>query len=149
MKKQIIMLIWGILLIGIVAGVMAFNLKPAKFTPDPIAPAISYSGDITFNCGKKSMSVHLEESNLDIDDDFERAVRGMCVEEITNIRDWNGRTYQENNYGLRSFDEDKLREDECRHLKKDYDKSIQECVDITRRYVEPAPPREIREIKDD
>jgi len=110
MKKQITILI-GILLIGIAtAGVIALVLTPSSFTPEPARQNIRYEGNITFDCGKEHKSVYLNEPNLDIDEDFEEAVKGMCSQPITNILDWNGREYkQDKNYPeCRSFNETKI-----------------------------------------
>jgi len=106
-------LIWlgMILLIGIVgAGILA-NINPAVFTPSAPSERIRYEGNITFDCGGKQMSVHLNEPNMDIDDDFEQIVGVICTQEVTNVKDWTGREYKQvtiNEITYRSFDEEKL-----------------------------------------
>lgn len=111
--KKIITLIGVILLVSfITAGAIGLILSSASFIPEPEKPNIRYDGNVTFNCGKEKMFVYLNEPNLDIDEDFEEAVRGMCDTPITNIIDWNRREYQQDkNYPeCRSFNETKIQE---------------------------------------
>jgi len=129
MKKinLIIGIIFCISLVG--AGAIGFNLINAKFTPEPYEEQVRNSGEITFDCGKNHIKLFLDEPNLNIDDDFEEAVRKICDKEVTNVIDWTGRIYKKNEYGLRSFDEKKIEEDSCKNKKMNYDEVKGECVE--------------------
>lgn len=121
-----------ILLIGFVvgAGVTIFNIEPTIFKPKPVPSEIRYEGTITFLCGKTPMQITLTERNLDIDDDFEEAVKKVCQSDVSNVEDWTRRKYQyDKKYpDFRSFDEDKIRWNKCRQEGLNYDSKSKSCV---------------------
>ena len=129
MKKINLIIIAGILLVGIAsASLFVFNLTSATFIPESNDGIIhKQEGVVTFLCGGKPMELPMSEPNMDIDDDFENEVKTICGKQVTNVEDWIGRTYQKNDYGLRSFDEDKLKDDECSHEGMSYNVTSNDC----------------------
>ncbi len=110
--------------------VINLNLTDAIFTPEQRGIPTLNAGNVTFDCGKTSMNVYVSSGDLKIDDDFEQVINGVCTEEITNVVDWNNRDYQQNQYGLRSFDEDILRKDVCNQNEQNYNITSKECYKI-------------------
>lgn len=123
MNKKIITIMFGmILLVAIVtAGVISFSLTPATITINEKVE--QQKGMVTFDCDGTPAYIMLGENNLDIDDDFERAIQSgakrvtpiveeVTIEhddwtetyenqitriecsELTNIEDWTGRVYK-------------------------------------------------------
>ncbi len=111
MKKLIIFGIVIVLLAVIVTAVLN-NITDAVFIPEQLEVRTKLKGDITFDCGKTPMSLHFSVSSLEhLDGDFEQEVGFVCDKEVTNVVDWNERTYKSiivGNDTLRSFDETKL-----------------------------------------
>ena len=115
MKKTI--WITGLLLIvGLVIAGDSISVTPSSFKPEPKPINTRQTITVTYNCGKDIKTLSFNEPNTDIDDEFEEEVKGTCGQDITNIRDSLGRDYKENVYGLRSFDETKLKEDVCNRM---------------------------------
>lgn len=110
-----------ILVITLVSAQVAFNLTDVVFTPEPKGVPNIYEGNVSFDCDKTPMVVWVSSGDTKIDDDFEQVIGIACAEEVTNVKDWNGRTYKQNEYGLRSFDEDILRKDVCEKNGQTYD----------------------------
>ena len=142
MKK--INLIWLIIgMIGLIAGasLIAFNLTDASFTPTPIQEDIRHEGIVTFDCGKTPMDVMVYGGGEpNIDDDFEDAVKKVCTQEVTNAVDWNLRIYKQNEFGLRSFDEDVLKKDVCIKSDLNFNVTSKECYEETEPEPEPEEP---------
>lgn len=116
MRNKIITIMFGIFLISLVSAgvvVISFNLTDVKWTPTTTTGLIKQEGTITFDCNKVSMSFNMSEPTMDIDDDFEQVIGNYCNQEVTNVQDWTGRRYKQNEYGLKSFDENKLKTDVC------------------------------------
>lgn len=135
MKKLTTILV-GILFISLVSAgviVVSFDFERARFTPEDDTPPTRFKGTITFDCGRTSANINLSEPNMDIDDDFEAEVKEHCNEEITNVIDWTGReydVYQDEDFVLRSFDQDKLRAKKCERNNSDYNKTTEQCDEI-------------------
>ena len=134
MKKITLTILVGILLIGMMsAGAVLVNfvIKDVSFTP-PISNETRAEGNVTFLCDGKIKNAYMDEPNLEIDDDIEQFLGARCSGNVSNIVDWTGRKYQENEYGLRSFVDDKLKTDVCNRQELDYNGS--DCIE---------PPTEI------
>jgi len=123
-KYAILILIFFVSLVS--AIVIDLTLQDATIPPIP-SEFIQYGGNITFNCGEEPMKRYMSEPNLDIDDDIESFISNICNQTATSVIDWTGRTYKQNEFGLRSFDQDKLREDVCVKNDQDYNKTSRGC----------------------
>lgn len=112
MKKLTILLVSILAITLVIAGEVALTNIDSVFTPKK-PPEVNYSkGDVTFDCGKTKMTITLNEIGS-IDDDFEEKASLICKEQISNAVDYKGRKYQTNEYGLRSFNQDKLNKNVC------------------------------------
>ena len=108
MKRKSIFIMLGIILVAtLVSAQIVFDLTNAEFTPESKGEIILYEGSITFDCRGSPMVVYVSSGDEKIDDDFEQVVSSVCTSLVTNVIDWNGRPYKQNEFGLRSFDEDK------------------------------------------
>jgi hypothetical protein len=110
MKKIIVVLIGIFLIAGVIAGGVVL-VSDASFTPEQPKEKTRYTGEITFKCGGESMSVYLDEPNMDIDDDFEMAVAQVCDGVVSDVVDWVDRKYKQievNGETYRSFNESYL-----------------------------------------
>ena len=130
MKNKTLLIIFGIILVAtLVTAQIIFTITPVDFTPEPRGRITLYEGNITFNCkGSPPMSIYVSSGDERIADDFEQVVSSLCTSQVTNIRDWNDRTYKENQYGLRSFDEDVLKEDICNRNAQIYNRTSGRCA---------------------
>lgn len=117
------------LVVSVVTAQVVFNLSDAVFTPQPSGAITLNAGNVTFDCGKTPMSVWVSSGDTKIDDDFEQVIGSACSEEVTNVVDWNTRTYKQNEFGLRSFDEDILRKDVCENNEQNYNEVSKECYE--------------------
>ncbi len=98
----------GVLLVSVVTAQVAMNIIDARFTPNqPKVISEIPEGDITFDCGKEQMSVHIKTRG-DIDKAFEAKVKTVCSKEVSNAINWKGEKYKQNELGDRSFDDLKL-----------------------------------------
>lgn len=129
MKTWIIIVIVG--MIGLVGAGLAVSFNFEKVEIEPSVTPSSMKGNITFNCGKTPMSVAVSEPDNHIEeDDFMREVKKVCSEKVSNIKDWNGRYFKENEYGVRSFDENVLKRSNCMEVNKTYSHERDECYVI-------------------
>jgi len=94
-------------------------------------------GNINFKCDGKNMVVYLNEPNYEIADDFEKEASKICTKVITNVIDWKGNKLQENKHGLKSFNINVLKEDECIYNHLLYDKKDKDC------YIEEDKEKEV------
>ncbi len=119
----------GIILVAtLVTAQVIINLTNAEFTPEPTGEIIKFSGNVTFDCRGSPMEVYVTSGDEKIDDDFEQVLPSVCTSLVTNAVDWNDRTYQQNEFGLRSFDEDILREDVCNRNGESYNSTSGNCI---------------------
>jgi len=113
--NKIYMVLIGVLIMTIVsAGVLTLTaLTPVVFEKDG-AKALPSPEQITFDCGKvKGIVIEGNEPDGKYDDnDLQSAIRMNCSDTITNIK-MGGLTYKQNKYGVKSFDETYLKQDEC------------------------------------
>jgi len=130
MKKQIFLL-GMVFLIAFVAAAVSLDLTKVVFTPAPTPIGVLLNeGNVSFDCGGDQMVVYVSSGDAKIADDFEQVVGSVCAKEVTNVVDWNAREYKENQYGLKSFDENKLKKDICLHEGLEYDTKISQCLSL-------------------
>ena len=110
----------------VVSELAQLENQKTSFRPSEHQIAV-FEGNITFKCGKVPMSVYLKEHSPDIDDDFEDKAVRICNDTISDAVDWNNRTYKQNSYGHRSFDEHELNLDTCKRQGMSYDKNLRQC----------------------
>ena len=129
MKRKSIFIMLGIILVAtLITAQVILTLTDAEFTPEPTGEIILYEGNVTFDCGRNSTVVYVTSGDEKIDDDFEQVIASVCTSLVTNVIDWNDRTYKQNEFGLRSFDEDILRRDVCDKNEQEYNKTSKECI---------------------
>ena len=122
---------FGIILVAtLVSAQIVFNLTDAVFTPKPKGAITLYEGNVSFDCGKTPMKVYVTSGDNVTDDDFEQVIGSVCTGKVTNVKDWNNRLYKQNEFGLRSFDEDILKKDVCNRNEQDYNKTSKECFSL-------------------
>ena len=110
MKNKIIISLMMILLIGSVIGI-TISLTNVEITPKTDIPPDA--NIIEFQCGGKTMTVNSYESKSDLDDnDIRSLIQRTCSETATDIK-LGSDYWKVNKYGLESFNETLLKEDEC------------------------------------
>ena len=106
MKKIILTIIFGILLLGsVIAGTVVLT-RPTIQISEPI----SNEKEITWKCGEEVRTTTITEDEID-QDDLERMVQRSGCLEATDFQ-YNGDYWQENKYGDMSFNETWLTEQE-------------------------------------
>ena len=106
MKKIILTIIFGILLLGSVIAGTVILTRPTIQISEPI----SNEKEITWKCGEEVRTTTITEDEID-QDDLERMVQRSGCLEATDFQ-YNGDYWQENKYGDMSFNETWLTEQE-------------------------------------
>ena len=123
-----------IMILGMIAIVSAVSLSLSNVSYDltPVEKATPEIDTITFNCDGDSISVNGNEPDGKYDEnDLLSAIKQNCSGVVTNIK-MNGDYWQENEFGLKSFDEDELKADVCYHAEDgltEYDTKTKECIE--------------------
>lgn len=129
MKNKSLFIMLGIILVAtLVTAQVVFTITNADFTPQARGSITLNEGNITFNCRGSPSSVMVSSGDSKIDDDFEQVIANVCTSQVTNVVDWNGRTYKENQHGTRSFDEIILEKDVCAKADKIYNVTGRSCI---------------------
>ena len=136
--KKINLLIIGIVCIALVGAAVSLSISNVSY-PEISEKEIPSEDTFTFLCNGTLMTTQASEQDDRWDEgDVLSVVRKVCSLEVTSIK--KGVDYwKENEFGLKSFDEDELRADACTHDEDgftDYDSKIGKCVE---------PPLEIEE----
>lgn len=128
MKKIYSILLAICLITFATAGIVTLSkLDPVVFNK-PTAKVLPSPQQITFDCGEvKGIVINgTEPDGVYDDNDLRSATGANCSEEVTNIK-MNGKTYQQNKHGTKSFNEDYLKNDECSRDGNYWDKEKKIC----------------------
>lgn len=106
---------------------VTISLSDASFTPIKPTQTNLTQGYVNFTCDKTKMQVYIKNPTMNIDDDVERAISKVCNKTVTVVKDWTGRAYKQNEYGIRSFDTIKLSVDACSKKGLIYNKATGKC----------------------
>jgi len=111
-KKYAFLVVTLLGMFFVTAGPVLINLTNAELDMSPVAGSAS-AEVISFDCDGSPMTVNATEPDGDWDEgDVKSAVGSECTGAVTSIV-MNGDTYKTNKYGMKSFDEDTLKADEC------------------------------------
>jgi len=128
MKKITIAILVCISLIVFVSA-YTLSLSNASFTSVQPSGITMNEGTLTYKCDGKLAYKNISEPNMDFDDEIEMGLLSECKGTITDLCDWTQRCYKENAYGLKSFDEVKLKENACSMQNATYDSNTNDCVE--------------------
>ena len=122
-----------IMILGMIAIVSAVSLSLSNVSYDltPVEKATPETDTITFSCDGNSKTISSNEPDGKYDEnDLLSAVKQNCSGVVTNIQ-MDGDYWQENEFGLKSFDEDELKADICSHAEDEltsYDSKTKLCI---------------------
>jgi len=142
MKKLNLLLIGNVIqtivCITLVGAVVSLSLSNVSY-PEVVEKEPPTNDTFTFYCnGNLKTTQGYEQDDEWNEYDVLRVVRKVCSKDVTEIKK-DGLLWKENEFGLKSFDEDELLADACVHNENnmtDYDPKTKKCVE---------PPPEIKE----